>query len=168
MNNKILPSHILRLYTWDLLKNNTDIELVNGLVPIVPLEDEPRLSQSGKPYLIYGFSESNNVKDYPIKSGHLSFRVVTYTLSDMAEYLNVLSRAFEHGDQSAYHVNLFSSAVNNGLFVGLKFTYIFVTYLESPTPAETEGGQLEGVINLEFNYLSHSTVKQYQPTGVWA
>lgn len=169
MNLKILPAHILRLYAWELLKNNTDIwspdNLVNGLIPIVPVEDEPKLADAGRSYLIYGFSESPGGSLNEIRQGNIAFRISGRNFAEMGEIINILARGFENLDDSAEAINMWSSL--NALVSGnIRFTMTDVTYIEN-SPPETEGGPSDGVVNIAFEYVTHQTVKTFTGT-TWA
>lgn len=166
MNNKILAVNVIVLYAWALLQANLDMQPINGLIPIAPIQDEPSFEDSGMPYLIYGYSENFTNGIRQIRQGVMSFRISARTVSELGEITNVLARAFENGDDSAANINLWSSKYNNKQLVGIRFGATDVTYIES-TPPETEGGTYQGVINISYRYITSQTVKTYQPNGTW-
>jgi len=177
ISNRIIPAHILRLYIWDLFKNNTGLQEVNGLVPIVPIEDEPKLEQSGQTYFVYGFAESQSGPFQEIKRGIFSLRYSTQNFSTVGEITTTISRAFENSDHASKQVNLWSSnyggdSVTDPLrgsadnpFIGIRFTSLEVTYTEGGEPPDSEGAPIEGIINIGYNYISLQTVKQFRPAG---
>jgi hypothetical protein len=170
VTNKILPAHILRLYAWDLLDHNTDLTTITNstgeqLIPIVPLGEEPELADSKQAYLVYGYVENPATVTKEIKRGTISFRIVARTFGQLGEITNVLARAFENQDRSAANVNLWSGAYPNGALHGIKFTTLDVTYVEGGDAATSEGGPVEGLVNVGYNYISHQTVKTFRPAG---
>lgn len=168
MDNKITPSHILRLYTWQLLSNNTDIESVDGMIPIVPISDEPKLVNSGKLYIVYGYAEMPEGNLNEVRDGTFSMRITSPTFAQLGEVTTTISRAFENQDMSAANVNLWSSDYQDGILIGIRFTDLQVSYIEQAEPRETEGGPISAVMNIHYCYVTHQTVKTYQPNGLWA
>lgn len=165
VTNKILPAHILRLYAWELLDNNTEMVKVNNLVPIIPLGEEPQLADSKLAYLVYGYVENPSTVSKEIKRGTLSFRIIARSFAELGEITNVLVRAFENGDRSANNVNQWSSTYASAALVGIRFTDLDVTYIEGGNAAVTEGGPTEGLVNVSYSYVTQQTVKTFRPAG---
>lgn len=169
ISNKIMPAHILRLYIWDLFTNNTGLQKVNGLVPIVPIEDEPQLADAGQTYFVYGFAESQSGPFHEIRRGIFSLRYSTQDFSTVGEITTTISRAFENPDDASKNVNAWSSYYGDDAasdpFIGIRFTSLEVTYTEGGEPPDTEGGPIEGIINIGYNYISQQAVKKFRPAG---
>ena len=168
INNKILHAHVLRVYTWELLKANIGWTEVNGMIPIVPLGDEPRLSDSGKSYIIYGYAEQAPGSTKEVRTGSLTYRIIARTFAELGEITNVITAGFEELDRSAHRVNLWSSNYSGGAFIGIRFGTLEVTYIEGGEPADQEGGPVDGLLNIEYSYIIERNVKQYQADGTWA
>lgn len=177
MNNKILPAHILRLYIWDLLKANNTAGLVpvNGHLPIIPIEDEPLLSDAAKTYMIYGYAENNPESGLrEIRRGIFSLRVVAHgqnAFAQLGEITTTISRALDRGDASAENVNIWSSNFVVGSdkpFVGIRFTSVDVIYTEGGDAPETEGGPVPGIINIAYRYVTHQNVILPATGGLWS
>lgn len=152
IDNKILPAHILRLFVWELLKLNAGLEPVNGLIPLVPIEDEPTLAESGEPYLIYGYAEMEAERRDINRRGVLSFRIVAPTSAQLGQISNVISSAFESRDVATEAVNRWSST--NDQLVGIRFTSLKTTYVERGEAAESEGGPVDTVVNIGYEYIT--------------
>jgi len=166
ISNKILPAHILALYTWEVLKLNTSLEKIGNLVPIIPLEDEPKFSDSGKTYLIYGYAENENPGNHEIKRGVFSLRVVGKTFGEVGQITNVLSRAFEDEDATAENVNIWST--ENDVLHGIRFTSICTSYLDGGDAADSEGGNEEAIISISYSYVTHLKVNLPVSSGLWS
>lgn len=159
ITNKILPAHILRLYVWEILDKDTSMDKVQTtrglLVPIVPVEDEALLSNTDKPYAIYGYSESESRVIDQIREGVFSLRVNAPTYAELGQIINTVSRAFESCDVATEAVNNFSSDFPNEALIGLRFTYLKTSYVEGGEASEDEGGPMDGVVNVSYRYVNH-------------
>lgn len=185
MKSEVTPSLVLRAYMWQLLKANTNMDELdyqsdenpNGLVPIVPVSEEPELTQFNKPYLVYGYAHNPSRDLYHYRSGSMTLVVYATTFREIGDILSLLQLVFERHDEAAENVNLWSSTIEP--FRGIRFGSIHMGLLESGTPEDndqdteqTEGGRMSGLINIRYEYFMVPTtgeVKLYQPTtGTWA
>lgn len=152
---KILPAHIIRLYVWELLQQEIGMEKANGLVPILPVEDEPKVADANVPYAIYGFSESEAGNMHVIRNGIFSLRVVAGTLVKLGEIINTVSLGFESPDITTEALNHFANNYQNGLLQGIRFTSVKTGYIEGGEASESEGGEVDGVINISYEYINN-------------
>lgn len=164
ISTKILPAHILRLYIWELLKNNTNMTTVDGLVPVIPIEDEPKLQDSGKSYLIYGYAEQTPTRLPEMRRGTFSLRIIARDFGDLGWITNVIIRAFENSQFAAENINLWSSQFTDGELVGIRFTSAEVSYVEGGSAPDTESGPSEGLVNIAFQYITQQDVKTFDGT----
>lgn len=167
IDNKIVPAHILRLYIWEILKLNTSMTTVNGLVPIVPIEDEPKLSDSGKAYIIYGYADSEANRNDHIRRGVFSARISAPTFAQIGQISNVIASAFESRDVATESVNLWSSQYPGGALIGIRFTELITTYVEGGEAPETEGGPVDAVVNISYRFITDLEVNRPVPNGLW-
>lgn len=174
MKNTILAPHILRLYTWELLSQNMNLPTIKGkdgddLIPIVPITDEPDLADSGKSYIIYGFAENQGAGLEQIRNGAFTLRIIAKTFAELGEITTTIARGFENRDRSAAAVNQWSSQFGSPAFplVGIRFTSLECGYIEGPEPTETEGGPVECVMNIGYQYVTHQEVKEFNETHGW-
>lgn len=165
---KIIPPHILRLYAWEVLELNDALSMIDDYIPVIPIEDEPKLADSGKSYIIYGWAEHPD-PNYEIRRGTFSMRVIGRTFGELGHIINILTRAFEAGDQSAEHVNLWSSSFNDNQLVGIRFTNLDIGYVEGGSAPEQEGGPSEGLVNVSYRYITHQTIQLPEDSlgGLW-
>lgn len=165
MDNKILPAHVLRLYVWALLEAEGVLTKIGDLIPIAPIEDEPKFVASGQAYIVYGYTEMPGTELDQNRRGNFSMRVSAPSFGQLGHVLNTIARAFESCDVSVPNVNAWSSDYQTGLLVGIRFTDIEMTYLEGGEPPNSEGGPTEGVINLGYEYITQQRTKVYRPAG---
>ena len=160
-NNKIQPAHIIRVYTLNLLRQSLNLADVNGYEPILAIQDEPRVADSGQTYLIYGFSDVEGGRVSEVRRGSVSFRIISSSIAELGEITTTISRAFDLEDRSARAVNEWSGQYQNGIFRGIRFTSIKSSYIDTPEPDEKEGGPVEGIIMVTYSYVTEQEAKQY-------
>lgn len=179
ISDKILPAHILKMYVWEVLKRNTSMtqipitvvrpdnsQVIVNVDPIVPEEDEPKFDGKKEPYIVYGYVEDFS-RPYPERSGNFSMRVTAETFAELGHILNVISRAFEREDITAAEINEWTSRAAPVDLIGIKFTHVKTTYVEGGTPPETQGGRIEGLVNVSYRYITHQEVLTYK-NGAWS
>lgn len=152
MDPKYIAPFLLNNYIWKVLKLNTDMDEgdYGGLTPIVPLSEEPELTEFDKPYIVYGFAE-NPTSDLPAKKrGNMSFIIYCTNFRELSTITNVIATTFDRADESARDVNRYTSTIPQ--FVGLRFGYIEVSFVEGGSPEETEGGRQSAAVNIRYEY----------------
>lgn len=154
ISNKILPAHIIRLYLWDLLQQETGLKKVNGLVPILPIEDEPKVADANETYAIYSYSENDTSDSEQIKEGIFALKVSAPTFSELGRLLNVVSLAFESSDIGTEVLNYYSTQYENQALHGIRFVHAKTAYVDGGDPADTEGGEIYGVVNIGYRYIN--------------
>lgn len=158
MDSKIVAPYIIRAYVWEALKRNTDmsenqyrVDSGQGLVPIVPLGEEPEIKQFGKPYLVYGFSETQDANNSARTIGNIVFMVYANNFQKMTQVANIVGRAFEE-DDSATRVNAFSSTFSG--FIGIRFGDISLVSIDGGTPEDEEGGNMSAMVTLRYEHYT--------------
>lgn len=155
ITDKIIPPYIIRLYLWDILREEEALELVSGKVPIIPLEDEPELSDAGKSYAIYGYAENESLDVDAIRRGTFAFRVIATNTGQLDRIQAIVGRAFEDCDIATEGLNRFSTQFGTGELVGIRFTYAKTAYIANAEPSENESGPVEGVITISYSYINN-------------
>jgi hypothetical protein len=166
MNSKLLAVHVLRTYAWEALESNNVLSRIKGKVPIIPIEDEPNISDEGKAYIVYGFSESINGKLWQEVSGQMIFRVTSPTFAEFGHILNIVSRTFEDSDLAVPSINEWSTNYPDGVLHGIRFTRTELSFIESPDAPDEEGGNINGIVNIGYSYVTHQVIKRYKG-GQW-
>ena len=152
MRAEIIPPFILIDYVWAILKKNTDMKESDyeGLIPIVPLSEVPEINEYAKPYIVYGYSESPPPDLWVRRRGNMAFVVYSTDYREVSKITNVIVNALNRADETARDVNAFSTTIP--AYIGLRFGFIQVSYVEGGSPEETEGGRISSAINVRFEY----------------
>lgn len=159
MDPEIIAPLVLRNYIWQVLKANTDMDEEDytidpntnpGLVPIVPLAEEPEISQFNKPYIIYGYSESAPDELWVKRNGNMVFVIYSTNFRELERISNIIATAFNRSDESARDINAYTSTIP--AFVGLRFGFVQLSFVEGGSPEDTEGGRQSGAVNIRYEY----------------
>jgi hypothetical protein len=152
MNPRVVPAYLLKSYAWSVIKNNSTLKESDygGLVPVVPLAEEPELAAYDKPHIVYGYAQSSTGELHARRTGSMSFAIYSKNFGEITTLLNILSVAFGRQDESARDINKFTSKTTQ--FLGIRFGTVEIGFVEGGTPEETEGGRQSGIINITFEY----------------
>lgn len=152
MDTLMNPAYLLRSYTWELMQQNElmSADDYDGLVPIVPLSEEPEISETDKPYMVYGYGIDNSGDLHARKRGSVTFAIYDQNFRRLTQIVNVLQAAFERQDEAARDVNLYTSTKTG--YLGMRFGYIRLGFIEGGTPEDTEGGRQSALVNITFEY----------------
>lgn len=156
LNKKILPAHMLAGYVWELWKANANVGNITGkegkvLARIAPVSDEPDLRDSGETYILYGFAENEQGNLSVHHTGTFAMRIIAKNFAEMSTLIRILQGAFEVEDWAAQNVNTWT--FRRPGFDGIRFTSICVSYVEAADASTTEGGNMEGALNLRYRYV---------------
>lgn len=155
MNN---AAYALNSYIWKLLEANLEWnkESYNGLVPIVPLAQQPELMQSGKPFLVYGSTDHPAGHLYALKSIGVAYTIYATTVNEANTIATLLVDTFERQDEAADDVNawLNTEAAGRGSSRGISFGTIKTNMAQKAEPADEEGGYVASFVLLEARYTA--------------
>lgn len=154
----VTPAFALRNYIWAVLKANEpttwDESKYGGLVPIVPLNEEPELGEFPGPRIIYEYSLSNRGTEYYRGRGAMTFAVRDSNYRRLTRTMNIIDEALGRQDDSARDVNDYLDRLDSQVGFNLSFGNIFLSFAESGTPETEEGGPQVGVVNVSFTYFT--------------
>lgn len=156
MDTKYAPVYVLREYLWKLLQVNMGWNAADygGLMPILPAEEEPNISQYDKPYIVYGYNESPTLNNRNfVKRGSMSLAIRSTRFTEIVDVLNTITTAMEREDEAAADVNTYSSTAGFSIPIGIRFTTISIGYLDGPGPEASEGGRQMGIVNIRYDYV---------------
>lgn len=155
------PAYLIRSYAWELLKTNMgdvwDEDKYDGMVPIVPVAEEPELAEFSGPHIVWGYALDATGTLYARNSGSLTFAIYDQDFRRLTKTLIILQTAFERQDEAARDVNAFTSRYNptnrtTPPYLGIRFGTIGLGFVEGGTPEDTEGGRQSALININFEY----------------
>jgi len=160
MDIHITPSALVRAYIWQLLQTNLGWKSsdYDGLVPVVPVSEEPELTEYNKPYIVYGYAEAPTYDNqHYCNRGSMTFLVYSTTIGEINAVMNVLSTALGREDDTARDINNFTSRTEQ--FKGMRFGTVSLGFGEGPSPEESEGGRQSALLNIRFEYFVDYPVK---------
>lgn len=156
------PDLLLRQYVWALLKANDpgvwDEDNYAGLIPIVPLSDEPELNDFTGPHIVYGYTGDTSGTRIYERSGTMTFAIYDENFRRLGKTINILDTAFSRADESARDVNhfldrvTFDSGQTYPFRNTVRFGCIYIGFVEGGIPESTEGGRQSALFNIRFDY----------------
>lgn len=167
-NKEISPIYALRYYAWAVLKTNmpdvwTEANY-DGLVPIVPLAEEPDLAEFSGPKIVYEYTMLDRGDEPWCGKGSFTMAVMDTNFRRLTTSLNVLDAAFSRMDESAHDIDKYMSTTP--LADQIAFGYTTVGFVDGGTPEANEGGNQIGVINVRFEYYSnYNVITDVSPPG---
>jgi len=157
-NPSVAPVFVLIDYAYEVLANadpSWNKSNFDGLIPIVPLNEEPELTEFDGPRAIYEYTMSQRGTAYYRGQGSVIFAVRDHNFHRMARALNILDNALGREDESARDVNDFVEFLkeNRSIDFDVSFGHIRLNFVESGTGEIEEAGPLTGVISVSFDYF---------------
>lgn len=157
----VAPVYVLIDYAYAVLNANDpevwDKTKYEGLIPIVPLNEEPELSEFSGPRIIYEFSNQETGSMHFRGRGSMTFAIRDHNYRRLTRAMNILQESLGRFDESARDVNEFTDALRNRVInpvdFDISFGHIRVSFAESGTPEEEEGGMMVGVVNVSYSYF---------------
>lgn len=157
MNPEVNPAHLLVDYAWAVLNKNYpsvwDKSKYKGLIPIVPLSEEPELDEFSGPHIVYGYADDSTGDLFASPTGALTFAVYDSNFRRLGKTMTILKTAFERQDETARDINNFTTTYLNGAYVGIRFGTVDIGFVEGGTPEESEGGRQSALMNIRYNYF---------------
>lgn len=152
MRVEITAPYAIIDYTWDLLKLNTqmDVSDYGNRIPIIPSSQQPEFTESGKPYIVYAYTENPTNEVYAIRGGQIAYAVYGTSDRDINTILNILATQFGRFDETAEDINNWSVGK---VFQGLRFTNLSINVIEGPGPEDAEGGPRSGVTMIRYECI---------------
>ena len=168
-DTRVAPVYVLIDYAYEALaKDNPDWNRSNyeNLIPIVPLNEEPELTEFSGPRAIYEYTMSQRGTTPYRGQGSVSFAVHDSNFRRLTRSLNVLDNYLGRMDESARDVNAFVDwlKTERNVDFDVSFGNIRLSFIESGTPETEEGGPMIGLINVTFDYF----VEYPDPTFPWS
>jgi len=153
MDTVVSPAYFIRLYAWEVLKRNMgdvwDEENYGDLVPIVPVAEEPDLSEFTGPHIVWGYASDSTGRLFAQNGGSVTFAVYDDDFRRLTKTMNILQAAFERQDETARDINKYSTS-KGGAFIGVRFGSVWIGFVEGGTPEDSEGGRQSALININY------------------
>lgn len=162
--------YALNSYVWKLVEANLGWARVSGVPPIVPVQQQPELMQTGKAFIVYGSAYHPPSHLYQHKKEAVSYMIYATSATEVNNIIDLLFDTFERQDVAARDVNdwLVEEAKpgnRTGGHRGVYFTSVKSTMAEkAEDPSEEEGGYFAGMVLIEMQY-TQDTNDTIQTTG---
>lgn len=161
-NIAVAPVFVLIDYAYAVLNANDptvwDKTKYEGLIPIIPLNEEPEFSEFPGPRIIYEYAMAARGSAVYRGRGSVTFAIRDNNFRRLTRAMNILGESFNREDESARDVNHFVHSLAtrplNPVPFNVSFGHISVSFQESGTPEEEEGGMMTGVVSIVFDYFT--------------
>lgn len=157
-NLEVSPALVIRQYVWAVL-HATYPDVWNsakygGLLPIVPLNEEPELDEFDGPRIVYEYTHTDAGSTYFRGQANMTFAVRDHNYRRMGKTLNILEQALSRQDETARDINDFVDRRKaGGIDYDISFGFIKCEFVQSGTPETEEGGRSVGIINISFDFF---------------
>ena len=157
----IQPAHLMRLWIWNILQKR-GMEKINGLIPVVPVEDHRELAESGMPYIVYGY---NIMPKETYHEGAMAFNIRSESQPLANKYSRVIGEAFNWVG-AAENINYFFKD-NYGDPGPVRITSTSTESYDSGTPEETEGAETWSLVIVNFTAVIDDEFEWPSNKGLW-
>ena len=162
----VAPVYLLIDYAYAVLNANDpetwDKTKYDNLIPIIPLNEEPEFSEFDGPRIIYEYSLQARGSAYYRGRGSVTFAIRDHNYRRLTRAMNILDESLGREDESARDVNEFADLLANRpvnpVPFNISFGHIGISFAESGTPEEEEGGMMVGVVNVSFDYFTEYSI----------
>lgn len=150
-------AYALNSYTWKLLRENLGWKEWKGVPPIIPVQQQPELMQSGRAFIVYGSALHPPGHLYQLNTEAVSYVIYAPSATETNRIVNLLFDTFKRQDDAAADVNdwLASEADARGSHRGVYFTSINSSIAEkAEDPSDEEGGYFAGMVLLTAQFIT--------------
>jgi hypothetical protein len=157
----VAPVYVLIDYAFAVLNandpNTWNRANYDGLLPIVPLNEEPELTEFDGPRVIYEYS-LNDTGTTPFRGrGSVTFAVRDNNYRRLTRAMNIMGESFGRLDETAADINDWADRLKDRpvdpVDFDISFGYVRQAFAESGTPAEEEEGPMVGIVSIAFDYF---------------
>lgn len=148
--------YALNSYVWKLVEANLGWKRYQGLIPIVPVAQQPELMQSGRAFIVYGSAFHPPGHLYQMKKEAVSYMIYAPNSTEVNRIVNLLFDTFQRQDEAAADVNdwlVEEGKHKQGGHRGVHFAIVKSTMAEKAEDApDEEGGYAAGMVLVEMHY----------------
>lgn len=149
-------TYALNSYVWKLLEANLGWKKsdYNGLIPIIPLSQQPELMETGRPFIVYSSNLYPSTHLYALKSESVAYTIYATSVAEANNIAGLLTNVFERQDEAADDVNQWLKTEQAGRNVSrnISFGTIKNSMAQKAEPTEEEGGFVAAFVLLETKY----------------
>jgi len=162
-------TYALNSYVWKVLEANLGWVKVKNRVPIVPLNQEPEMMETGKDFIVYGSSKPSAGHLYDHKRVVTSYNIVAGTATALNKIAELLFDVLKRQDDSAADINDWlktEAGSRAGGHRGVYFTSVRAYAVETVDNDEKEGGWVTTTLIVEMTYTTEP--QEIKTTGFTA
>lgn len=153
-------TNALRSYLWKLLESNLgwSKDDYNGVVPIIPIAQEPELKDTGRPFVVYNSSQHEANHLYVLKSEEVGLYIYAPTVGEANRIAKLIADTFDRQDEAADDVNSWLNTEQAGRNKNrnIAFTSIKTDLIDRADATDNEGGYVAALVLLEAKYLTEN------------
>ena len=148
---------VINSFLWEELQNNDVLKEIDyrpdnstiTLIPIVPSQELPEFNNllPNKTYIVYDYQIEGYSDDWFICEESMIYSIVSTDYSKISEITELMIDLFRRVDVSGKDVQMFNP--KNQI---LKFYSVSLNSASSPTPFESEGGNMIGQVEISYKY----------------
>ena len=163
-NPTIIPPFVIRQYIYAVLKandgdaNTWDEANYGGKIPIVPLGEEADIEQYAGPTIVYDWTDGRpDGTLYARRTATMTLGLRDTNFRRLSRNVTILREALGRFDESARDVNEYL-AYRGAPWNEIGFGHFTVPLADVGEPATSEGGEVMGLISIDFDYFADYTV----------
>jgi hypothetical protein len=143
--------HGINQYLWSQLENNLSWDLIRGMIPIFPAQQQPEPTESEQPFIVYNWTVSTPWVTFELQTEQAAY-IIYGNNSEVVQAMNLIIDRLRRYDWSAQDVNVYLG--QHGSTEAKKFDYkhIHVLSATSPDAASQEGGRSAGIVTIRYEF----------------
>jgi hypothetical protein len=148
---------IINAFLWSEIKESGVLDeddyrpdnFTKSLVPIIPAQEVPEFNNllQDKTYIIYDYEINDYMDKWWICEESMSYSIVGTKFGKVMEIIELMVDLFRRKDLSGKDLQSFNTNQEK-----IKFYSACLDYVSSPSPAESEGGRIVGVVQITYKY----------------
>jgi len=148
---------IINSFLWDEIQkagvldsdNYRPDNFTKTLVPIIPAQEVPEFNNllTDQTYIIYDYEINDYSEKWWICEESMSYSIVGTKFSKVMEITELIIDLFRRKDLAGKDLQKFNTNPDK-----IKFYSACLDYVSSPSPAESEGGRVVGVVQITYKY----------------
>ena len=154
-------AHVVNMYLWQKLQAELPLrwQPVAGLeTAIIPAQEQPELTESGKNYITYIYSDQPSKDLYALQSQDLSWILFSPSAGTISSTIALCRDLFGRWDDSAKELNnwMRTAAFPTDYAQWYKryyFKTMQVTGTTSSQPSTDEGGTKDGLVTVTYSFV---------------
>jgi hypothetical protein len=148
---------IINSFLWEEIKESGVLDendyrpdnFTKTLIPIIPAQEIPEFNNllPDQTYIIYDYEINDYMDKWWICEEYMTYSIVGTKFGKVMEIIELMVDLFRRKDLSGKDLQSFNTNQDK-----IKFYSACLDSVTSPTPAETEGGRIIGVVQITYKY----------------